>query len=98
MIAAPRIPYGLAKWIVRHMRHGEMRYVRPRYIISFRKAAREEGVYIISNTVRRRGRALWRVMRVADGHASGHVGQRMPAREPITGKFLRDPEAVEHLR
>jgi len=88
MTRAPRIPYGLAKWIVRHLRHGEVAYVRPRYIISFRKAAREEGVYIVSNTIRRDGRLLWRIMRVRDGHPSGHIGQRMPRRERATGRFL----------
>jgi hypothetical protein len=69
------------------MRHGEVVYVRPRYIISFRKAAREQGVYVVSNTVRRHGRVLWRVMRVTDGHPSGHVGQRMAKRTAL-GHFI----------
>jgi len=92
----PRIPYGLAKWIIQHMRRGECIYVRDRYIISFRKAARELGARVISNTVERRGQRLWRIRRLWSKRGSqptGHRYQRMPLRMPATGRFIKDAAA-----
>lgn len=82
-----RVPRGTWQLVLRNMAIGSWVYVRPQFIIGFRKAAREMGIYIVTRTIRRCGRMLWRAMRVSDDHPSGHIGQRMPGRDE-RGLFL----------
>ncbi len=91
----PRIPYGLARRIVLALRLGDQAIVRPEYIISFRKAAREAGRRVITNafwTATGEKRIRMMAVRRSDW-ITGHIYQRLPARDADTGHFLKDNAA-----
>lgn len=91
----PRMPRGTANRILAAMRPGEVLIVRPEYVISFRKTAREMGRRVITNaywTPTGEKRIRMTAVRKADW-VTGHIFQRMPVRSADDGRFMKDAAA-----
>jgi len=89
-----RLPYGTATRVVRALRPGETIYVPHKFIISFRKAARESGVPVFTNSIRRHGETVWKMRRKwirsqKGKQFTGHRFQRQ-ARRDQAGRFIPD--------
>jgi hypothetical protein len=90
MTAGPRIPYGLAKRIVKAMRRGDTVMVRPQYVVTLHNAARRLGLRLRAVAFRRDGRAMYRMTRISLRGESGRRLCRRPARDNTTGRWIKD--------
>lgn len=89
----PRMPYGMAKQIVATMRIGDAYFVRPEWLVSMHNAARRMGMRLASVSVRRVGQPMFRIIRVGEFHLTGHMAQRLPRRDQLSGQWLRKAAA-----
>lgn len=89
-----RIPYGMAKRIVATMRLGDACVVRPEWVVSFHNAARRLGVRVAAvSFTTPKGEARYRILRIAGDWPTGHRMCRVPRRDQISGRWLRDRAA-----
>lgn len=72
-MSMPRVPYGLAKSIVRSMRVGDACVIRPQYGVTFHNAARREGVRVVLHAFRRGGRLMFQMKRVGLNAPTAHA-------------------------
>lgn len=89
MNQAPRIPYGMAKKIVATMNVLDHCIVRPEWVVAFHNAARRLGLRLAAVSFHRKGKLLFRMLRVEGNWPTGHLVQRQPRREQVSGRFRK---------